>query len=261
MAKKPFKGGNLDDFMSAGEAEARYGPQRYAAVYEDLRSIEVQKDAQKRETEFNRRVYDAIKRQVLVDDAVLSLTGVALVGALTDLKSAGSFAVGAGLGAFYLFLSQRSADSFGASRIEDVKGGPPALVAPTLLVLIAAKSPLVNVLPTLAGFFTTERAAVVAQAFYPQDMGLLEDDEDLGWRPFWFLYDRERAERASAKPAVRGVSQTEVATKLAAPAAERKPFKGPSNVIRGEPVLSDAALAAIARRNELAARLGSADDD
>ena len=27
---------------------------------------EVQKDAQKRETEFNRRVYDAIKRQVLV---------------------------------------------------------------------------------------------------------------------------------------------------------------------------------------------------
>ena len=41
MAKKPFKGGNLDDFVNAGEAEARYGPQRYAAVYEDLRKLQV----------------------------------------------------------------------------------------------------------------------------------------------------------------------------------------------------------------------------
>ena len=32
LAKKPFKGGRLDDFISAGEAEAKYGPNRYAAV-------------------------------------------------------------------------------------------------------------------------------------------------------------------------------------------------------------------------------------
>ena len=55
MLAKGFKGGRLDDFLSAGEAEAKYGPQRYAAVYDDLRKVEVQKERDTRQREYSKK--------------------------------------------------------------------------------------------------------------------------------------------------------------------------------------------------------------
>ena len=52
MARKPFKGGRLDDFVAAGEAEAKYGARRYAAVAEDAWKLSVEQ----REMEENRAI-------------------------------------------------------------------------------------------------------------------------------------------------------------------------------------------------------------
>lgn len=172
MLAKKFKGGNLDDFLSAGEAEAKYGPQRYAAVYEDLRKLEVTRERGERERAYSKKVYEALKRQLLVDHAFLSLMLTAAVWSFFDLMVVRSFAVGAALGTLYLVLSQRSADSFGATSIEETKGGPPPLIVPVILVLLVAKNPgTFGFLPTFAGF-SVERLATVAQAFYPADFGL-----------------------------------------------------------------------------------------
>ena len=73
-------------------------------------------------------------------------------------------------------LSQRSADSFGAASVEEIKGGPPALIAPVLMVLLIAKNPgTFAFLPTFAGF-SVERLATVAQVFYPSDFGLEREE-------------------------------------------------------------------------------------
>ena len=179
MAKKAFKGGNLDDFLSAGDAEAKYGPQRYAAVYDDLRKLEIKEQRDDRDREYSKRVYDALKKQLLYDHAFLSLLLTAAVWSFFDLTAVRSFVVGAALGAFYLVLSQRSADSFGAASVEEIKGGPPALIAPVLMVLLIAKNPgTFAFLPTFAGF-SVERLATVAQVFYPSDFGL-KREEDAG---------------------------------------------------------------------------------
>ena len=54
MARKPFKGGRLDEFLEAGEAEAKYGPGRYAAVSEREWKLEVtreQSEARRQESD------------------------------------------------------------------------------------------------------------------------------------------------------------------------------------------------------------------
>jgi hypothetical protein len=179
LAKKPFKGGRLDDFLDAGAAEAKYGPQRYASRYEDLRTLEVQREQTNQERERSQKVYAALKAQLLQDHAFLSLLGTALVWSLFDLLAVKSYAVGAALGAFYLYLSQRSADSFGASTPEEVKGGPPALIVPVLMVLLIAKNPQqLSFLPVFAGF-ATERLAVIAQLIYPSDFGVDANDASM----------------------------------------------------------------------------------
>ena len=173
---KKFKGGRLDEFMSAGEAEAKFGPQRYAAVYDDLRKLEVSKEKSEKQRAYSRRVYDALKKQLFFDHAFLSLMGCAIVWSLFDAMATRSYAAGAALGALYLFLSQRSADSFGATSFEEKKSGPPALVAPILMVLLVAKNPeQISFLPIFAGF-ATERLAYVMQATYPTDFGLSADE-------------------------------------------------------------------------------------
>jgi len=173
MAKK-FKGGNLDDFLSAGEAEAKFGPQRYASVYDDLRTLEVKQEQTSKEREYSKRVYEALKRQLLFDHAFLSACGIAITWSFCDLRSMQSYVVGALLGVFYLYLSQRSADSFGAQSVDDVKGGPPSLIVPVIMVLLIAKNPeQLSFLPVFAGFLT-ERISTVVQAVYPSDFGVLE---------------------------------------------------------------------------------------
>jgi hypothetical protein len=176
LAKKPFKGGNLDDFVAAGEAERKYGPQRYAAVSEDLRSLVVDKTASKEQQEYSKRIYEALKKQLINDHLFLSFMGSAIMWTFFDLTAVKSYALGAALGLLYLVLQQRYVDSFGASSIEDVKGGPPPLVAPILLVLAVAKNPgQLAFLPTFAGF-ATERLTFVLQALKPDDFGLPPED-------------------------------------------------------------------------------------
>jgi len=173
MAKK-FKGGNLDDFLSAGEAEAKFGPQRYASVYDDLRTLEVKQEQTSKEREYSKRVYEALKRQLLFDHAFLSACGIAITWSFCGLRSVQSYVVGALLGGFYLYLSQRSADSFGAQSVDDVKGGPPSLIVPVIMVLLIAKNPeQLSFLPVFAGFLT-ERISTVVQAVYPSDFGVAE---------------------------------------------------------------------------------------
>jgi len=176
LAKKPFKGGRLDDFLDAGAAEAKYGPQRYASRYDDLRTLEVKREQTNQERERSQKVYDALKAQLLQDHVFLSLVGAAAMWSFFDLLAVKSYAVGAALGGFYLYLSQRSADSFGASTPEEVKGGPPALIVPVLMVLLIAKNPQqLSFLPVFAGF-ATERLAVIAQLLYPTDFGVESDN-------------------------------------------------------------------------------------
>ena len=117
LAKKKgaFKGGRLDDFVAAAEAEAKYGPSRYAAQTQDAWTIEVAADRTERdrvEAQRQRSVrgYEAQKTQLLQDHAFLSLLGVAATWSFLSLKCVESYAVGAALGGFYLFLLQRSAE-------------------------------------------------------------------------------------------------------------------------------------------------------
>lgn len=176
LAKNKFKGGRLDDFLAQGEAEAKYGPGRYYQINEDLREQAKDKDRLERKREFSLKIYEALKVQLLLDHAFLSLMGLAVMWAAFDLTAVRSFGLGAALGAFYLVLSQRSADSFNAASIEDVKSGPPSPVVPVLLVLIVGKNPeTFAFLPALAGFIV-ERLATIAQAAYPNDFGLSEAD-------------------------------------------------------------------------------------
>ena len=56
LARKPFKGGRLDDFVKAGEAEAKYGPRRYAAVADDAWKISVEQSEQEAQKRFSAEV-------------------------------------------------------------------------------------------------------------------------------------------------------------------------------------------------------------
>ena len=178
LARKPFKGGNLDDFLSAGAAEAKYGPQRYAAVSADNWRIEVEAQRSDAEKQRAQRVYDSLKQQMLSDHAFLSALGVAAVWMVADVKGAFSYAVGAALGALYLVLLQRQTTyGFAAESVEQkAKAGPPPIIVPVLMVLMVAKNPAaLSLIPTLVGFATKE-LATLAQAIYPNDFGLDASD-------------------------------------------------------------------------------------
>lgn len=178
MLAKKFKGGNLDSFLAQGEAEAKYGPQRYAARYEDLQKLEINNAKVEKGRAYSEKVYEALKKQILSDHVFLSFMGCAIVWSFFDLFAVRSFAAGAALGGLYLVLGQRQGDNFGATSFEERKSGPPALIAPVLMVLIAAKqSEYIGFLPIFAGF-SMERISFVAQAFYPADFGLSPEDID-----------------------------------------------------------------------------------
>ncbi len=164
LARKPFKGGNLDDFLDAADAESRYGPGRYAAVAEDAWKIEVDQtnaiEAQAKSAAF----YAREKVQLLSDHAFLALLGSCAVWAYFPAAAAASYAFGALFGGGYLFLKTREADAFGASTPAEALGkGPPAIVAPVLLVLgcVRLKAYGIMLLPALGGFFTNQLASVL----------------------------------------------------------------------------------------------------
>ena len=176
IMKKPFKGGRLDDFIAAGEAEARYGPSRYAQLSEDAWKLEMDRSRQEAERKRSLLEFDAQKKQMLADHAFLSLLGCALMWSLLDLAGTGSYAVGAALGALYIYLQQRAVDSVGASSIEEVNRLPPPIVAPVLLVALVAKnSGTLELLPALAGF-ATNQIALVVQAAYPSGWGIRDEE-------------------------------------------------------------------------------------
>lgn len=170
--KKPFKGGRLDDFLSAGEAEAKYGPSRYAAVAEDAWKLQVSREREEAQRKRSLLEFAAQKNQMLSDHAFLTVVGCAIFWSVSDLQSTYSYLLGAVLGGLYIYLQQRAADSFGAQTYEEVNRLPPPLVAPVLLILIVAKNNAVlSLLPALGGFISNQLALVV-QAAYPTGWGV-----------------------------------------------------------------------------------------
>ena len=168
LAKKPFKGGRLDDFLSAGEAEAKYGPGRYAAVAEDAWKIKVKEEQTNAARERTRLQYAAQKSQQLQDHAFLTLMACAGVWCVVDMQATMSLAVGGFLGALYLYLLQRNVDGVGATTVEEVSKTPPPIVAPVLLVFLVAKNDDLQLLPALGGF-AINQLATLAQIAYPDN--------------------------------------------------------------------------------------------
>ena len=175
MARKPFKGGRLDEFLEAGEAEAKYGPGRYAAVSEREWKLEVTREQSEARRQESLVAYNLQKRQLLQDHVFLSVCGLAAVWSYVNLTAFLSYGVGALLGLLYIVLLQRNTDSFGAKTLEDMKGGPPPIIVPVILVLMVAKyrttAPWggdegLMLFPMLGGFVTNYLAALV-QAVYP----------------------------------------------------------------------------------------------
>jgi len=176
LARKAFKGGNLDDFLNAGEAEAKYGPQRYAAVSEDAWRIQTNRKRIVAANKLSKKAYELQKRQMLSDHVFLSLLGTAGMWAAFDPRSTLSYIIGTALGALYIILLQRSTDSVGASSVEDLKGGPPPIVVPVLMVLIVAKNKSLLLIPVFAGFATNYLSAL-SQAAYPDYVELAQSEE------------------------------------------------------------------------------------
>ena len=167
MLAKPFKGGRLDDFISAGEAEAKYGAQRYAQISQDAWKLELDNKAVEAQRAASLQEFAAQKVQMLSDHAYLSLFCTAIFWSATDLKKTLSYGVGALLGGLYIYLQQRAVDSVGASTIEEVNRLPPPIVAPVLLVgLVAKNNAALMLLPALFGF-ATHQLAFLAQIAYP----------------------------------------------------------------------------------------------
>ena len=158
MPRKPFKGGNLDQFLKAGDAEKKYGPDRYAQVAQDAWKIQAKQTDQNLKKQQYMQSYEKQKAQILQDHIFIAALGAAAFWAFLSHTAAMSYAAGSGFGALYLKLKEREADSFGAQSLEEMKSGPPALVSPVLLVLIVAKYKSLLLLPALAGFFTSKLA-------------------------------------------------------------------------------------------------------
>ena len=176
LAKKPFKGGRLDDFISAGEAEAKYGPNRYAAVAEDAWKIRMERDRIEQMRQLSAREYAAQKSQMLQDHLFLSAISCVVMSACFDEKATFSCAVGAALGALYLYLLQRNVDGVGASTVEEVSKLPPPIVVPVVLVLLVAKNTAtLALIPTLAGFLIS-KLATLTQLAYPDGWGVAETE-------------------------------------------------------------------------------------
>lgn len=172
MAKKPFKGGRLDDFLAAGEAEARFGPGRYAAVAEDAWRIEAKREKSKADIERSLELYNLQKTQWLSDHVFISLLGVAFVWSISSLLATQSFAFGAFFGGFYVFLKQREVDAWNPKTVEEARRAPPALVMPAIMMLAVAKNPdNLMIIPTLAGFFM-QKISAVGQLVYDFDAAL-----------------------------------------------------------------------------------------
>ena len=84
MRKKPFKGGDLGEFLKAGEAEAKFGPGRYAAVQEDLWRTKMKNERQEVRRELSMEAYKLQKAQILQDHAFLSALGLAAFWSFVD---------------------------------------------------------------------------------------------------------------------------------------------------------------------------------
>lgn len=174
LARKPFKGGRLDEFLQAGEAEARFGPNRYASISEDAWKIEVEQTQSKMSQQQSMEVYGQQKKQILADHALLALLGCAACWSLGSVRLAESYLFGAFLGSFYLVLKGKEVDSIGAASLEEVGGAaPPAVIVPVLAVLLSAKyKSVLMLLPVLAGLFTSKLATLSQLLYEEEDKGL-----------------------------------------------------------------------------------------
>lgn len=170
LARRPkFKGGNLDDFLAAGDAEAKFGPGRYAAVAEDAWKIETKRAEGDVEKARSLELYSLQKTQWLSDHVFISLLGVAGAWSVGSAFVATSFAFGTFFGGLYIYLKQREVDGFNPTSVEEARSGPPALLIPAIMILACAKNPdSLSVVPALAGFFM-QKVAAVGQLVYNFD--------------------------------------------------------------------------------------------
>ena len=106
----------------------------------------------------------------------LSAISCVVMSACFDEKATFSCAVGAALGALYLYLLQRNVDGVGASTVEEVSKLPPPIVVPVVLVLLVAKNTAtLALIPTLAGFLIS-KLATLTQLAYPDGWGVAETE-------------------------------------------------------------------------------------
>ena len=115
--RKAFKGGRIDEFLQAGEAEAKYGPGRYAAVSEREWKMEVSREESEVRRQDSLAAYNLQKGQLLQDHAILSVCGLAAVWSYVTPTAFLSYGVGSLLGLLYIVLLQRTHPTPSAPRL------------------------------------------------------------------------------------------------------------------------------------------------
>ena len=106
--------------------------------------------------------YFRLQRRLLLSTLLLSAVAVAVTAVLGSISTASSLLVGALAGLLYLWLLSRSVTKLGenARRVSKVQ-----LLVPVVLVLIAARTPQLSILPALLGFLLYKPAVILQAVF------------------------------------------------------------------------------------------------
>ena len=106
--------------------------------------------------------YFRLQRRLLLATLLLSAVAVAGTAVFGSISTASSLLVGALAGLLYLWLLCRSVTKLGenARRVSKVQ-----LLVPVVLVLIAARTPQLSILPALLGFLLYKPAVILQAVF------------------------------------------------------------------------------------------------
>jgi len=106
--------------------------------------------------------YFRLQRRLLLATLLLSVVVVAATAVLASINTAFSLLVGALAGLLYLWLLSRSVTKLGenARRVSKVQ-----LLVPVVLVLIAARTPQLSIVPAFLGFLLYKPAVILQAVF------------------------------------------------------------------------------------------------
>lgn len=106
--------------------------------------------------------YFRLQRRLLLATLLLSAVAVAATAVFGSIPTAFSLLVGALAGLLYLWLLSRSVTKLGENsrRVSRVQ-----LLVPVVLVLIAARTPQLSILPALLGFLLYKPAVILQAVF------------------------------------------------------------------------------------------------